>query len=100
MREVGEHLIEGISHGFVPGIFERHRRLVDTALTVDSEEAVGEMRRLAKQYGLFVGPCSGANLLAAKKVKATYPELRTVVTLLCDEGEKYIPELFAEEGVR
>ncbi len=98
--EVGEHLIEGISDGFVPGIFERHRRLVDTALTVDSEEAVEEMRRLAKQYGLFVGPSSGANLLAAKKVKETYPELKTVVTLLCDEGEKYIQEHFAEEGVR
>ena len=55
------------------------------------------MRRLAKQYGLFVGPSSGANLLAAKKVKAAYPELKTVVTLLCDEGEKYIQEHFAEE---
>src|SRR5215217_2142013 len=53
--EVGDHLIEGISDGFVPGIFERHERLVDTALTVDSEEAVEEMRRLARQHGLFVG---------------------------------------------
>ena len=95
--EVGQHLIEGISDGFVPGIFERHRRLVDTALTVDSEEAVKEMRRLAKQYGLFVGPSSGANLLAARKIKAAYPELKTIVTLLCDEGEKYIQEHFAEE---
>jgi len=94
--EIGEHLIEGISDGFVPGIFERHRQLVDTTLTVDSEEAVESMRRLARQYGLFVGPSSGANLLAAKKVKAAYPELETVVTMLCDEGEKYIQEHFAE----
>ena len=94
--EIGEHLIEGISDGFVPGIFERHRQLVDTTLTVDSDEAVESMRRLARQYGLFVGPSSGANLLAAKKVKAAYPELETVVTMLCDEGEKYIQEHFAE----
>jgi cysteine synthase A len=94
--EVGEHLIEGISDGFVPGIFERHRRLVDTTLAVDSEEAVESMRCLAKQYGLFVGPSSGANLIAAKKVRAAYPELETVVTLFCDEGEKYIQEHFAE----
>src|SRR5215212_3477696 len=33
--EVGEHLIEGIADGFVPGIFQRHQRLVDTTLTVD-----------------------------------------------------------------
>jgi len=95
--EVGEHLIEGIADGFVPGIFERHQRLVDTTLTVDSEEAVESMRCLAKQYGLFVGPSSGANLIAAKKVKRAYPELETVVTLFCDEGEKYIQEHFAGE---
>jgi len=94
--EVGDHLIEGISDGFVPGIFERHRRLVDTALAVDSEEAVEEMRRLARQYGLFVGPSSGANLIATRKVRESYSELETVVTLFCDEGEKYISDHFAE----
>ncbi|MDQ4043206.1 MAG: cysteine synthase family protein [Actinomycetota bacterium] len=96
--EVGDHLIEGISDGFVPGIFERHGRLVSETLTVDSEEAVDAMRGLARQYGLFVGPSSGANLLAAKKVKEAFPELRTVVTFFCDEGEKYIQEHFAKTG--
>ena len=93
--EIGNHLIEGISDGFVPGIFERHQQLVDTALTVDSEEAVGEMRRLAREHGLFVGPSSGANLIAARKVRESYPDLGTIVTLFCDEGEKYISEHFA-----
>lgn len=95
--EVGEHLIEGIADGFVPGIFQRHQRLVDTTLTVDSGEAVESMRYLARQYGLFVGPSSGANLIAARKVRETYPELETVITLFCDEGEKYIQDHFAEE---
>jgi cysteine synthase A len=94
--EIGEHLIEGIADGFVPGIFERHEKLVDVTLTADSEEAVETMRDLAKRYGLFVGPSSGANLIAAKKVKEAYPELKTVVTLFCDEGEKYIQDHFAE----
>jgi cysteine synthase A len=94
--EVGDHLIEGIADGFVPGIFQRHERLVDTALTVDSEDAVEEMRRLAKRYGLFVGPSSGANLIATRKVRESYPELETIITLFCDEGEKYISDHFAE----
>lgn len=93
--EIAEHLIEGISDGFVPGIFARHEQLVDVTLTADSEEAVETMKDLAKQYGLFVGPSSGANLIAAKKVKESYPELKTVVTLFCDEGEKYIQDHFA-----
>jgi cysteine synthase A len=96
--EVGDHLIEGIADGFVPGIFERHGRLVSETLTVDSDEAIHAMRVLAQEYGLFVGPSSGANLLAARKVKEAFPELRTVVTFLCDEGEKYIQEHFAKTG--
>src|ERR687897_1785459 len=94
--EVGEHLIEGIADGFVPGIFQRHQRLVDTTLTVDSGEAVESMKELARRHGLFVGPSSGANMIAARKVRETYPELETVVTLFCDEGEKYIADHFAE----
>jgi cysteine synthase A len=93
--EVGEHLIEGISDGFVPGIFNRHRELVNEVLTVDSAAAVEEMRRLAREHGLFVGPSSGANLIAAKNVREAFPELENVVTLFCDEGEKYISEHFA-----
>jgi cysteine synthase A len=95
--EVGEHLIEGIADGFVPGIFQRHQRLVDNTLTVDSGEAVESMKDLARRYGLFVGPSSGANMIAARKVRETYPELETVVTLFCDEGEKYIADHFADE---
>ncbi len=68
---------------------------------MDSEEAVEEMRRLAREHGLFVGPSSGANLIAAKKVRESYPDLETVVTLFCDEGEKYISEHFApKDAVR
>jgi cysteine synthase A len=95
--EVGDHLIEGIADGFVPGIFQRHERLVDTTLAVDSGEAVESMRLLAKEHGLFVGPSSGANLIAARKVCEAYPELEAIVTLFCDEGEKYIQDHFAEK---
>ncbi|MGH3090367.1 MAG: PLP-dependent cysteine synthase family protein [Rubrobacteraceae bacterium] len=93
--EVGEHLIEGISDGFIPGIFARHNDLVNETLSVDSKEAVETMRQLAKKRGLFVGPSSGANLIAAKRVKGNYPELKNIVTLFCDEGEKYIQDHFA-----
>jgi cysteine synthase len=96
--EVGEHLVEGISDGFVPGIFRRHRDLVNDVLSVTSEEAVGAMRYLARDHGLFVGPSSGANLVAARRVQGAHPEFENIVTLFCDEGEKYISEHFAGEG--
>ncbi|MBX6764878.1 MAG: pyridoxal-phosphate dependent enzyme, partial [Rubrobacteraceae bacterium] len=93
--EVGRHLIEGISDGFVPGIYERHKNLVDGVIPVGSEEAVEAMRWLARERGLFVGPSSGANLVAARRIKERHPELKNIVTLFCDEGEKYLSEHFA-----
>jgi cysteine synthase A len=94
--EVGKHLIEGISDGFVPGIFARHKDMIDEIVAVDSELAISEMRRMASQFGLFVGPSSGAHLVAARELQAREPGLRTIVTFFCDEGEKYINDYFLD----
>ena len=87
--EIGKHLIEGIADGFVPGIIQRHRALLDDVIAVESEDAVREMRRLAREHGIFVGPSSGAHLIAARALRDRY-EVENVVTFFCDEGEKYI----------
>jgi cysteine synthase A len=92
--EVALHQIEGISDGFVPGIFAKHRDLVDDMLSVSSTGAIAEMRKLARSRGLFCGPSSGAHLIAARRVREQYPELETVVTILDDEGEKYLHDFF------
>jgi len=94
--EVALHQIEGISDGFVPGIFANHRDLVDDMLSVSSTDAIAEMRKLARNRGLFCGPSSGAHLIAARRVREQYPELETVVTILDDEGEKYLHDFFMQ----
>ncbi|MFA9460891.1 PLP-dependent cysteine synthase family protein [Thiohalorhabdus methylotrophus] len=91
---VERHQIEGISDGFIPEILQRHRNEVDYLVPVRSCEAVAEMRRIANQHGCFVGPSSGAHLLAAKALKRDHPELENVITLFCDGGEKYFSEHF------
>lgn len=92
--EVGRHLIEGIADGFVPGIVARHRGELDAMVAVDSDRAIAEMRRLAREFGLFVGPSSGAHLVAARDLLDSDPGVENVVTFFCDEGEKYIAEYF------
>jgi cysteine synthase A len=62
-------------------------------VAVDSEEAIAEMRRLARSHGLFVGPSSGAHLIAARRIRDEHG-LSDVVTFFCDEGEKYIADYF------
>ena len=48
-----------------------------------------EMRLLACKHGIFVGPSSGAHLIAARKLRDRY-KVKNVMTFLCDKGEKYI----------
>ncbi|MDN5924265.1 MAG: cysteine synthase family protein [Xanthomonadales bacterium] len=94
--EIAAHTIEGISDGFVPGIFARHASLVNEVLSVSSTDAVSEMKALARDHGLFCGPSSGAHMLAARRIRDSFPELKTVVTVFCDEGEKYLHEYFMQ----
>jgi cysteine synthase A len=92
--DTGLHQIEGISDGFIPTIYQRHHEMVDRVMGVHSDDAVREMRRLARDFGLLVGPSSGANMVVARRLREELPTDSTIVTILCDEGEKYLSEYF------
>ena len=94
--EIDKHLIEGIADGFIPGIIENHRDEIDGVVDVHSHEAIEEMRRIARVHGIFVGPSSGAHLIAAKRLKEQY-NVENVVTFFCDEGEKYINDYWIKK---
>lgn len=91
----GPHKIQGMGANFVPDNF--HRDVVDEVLTVDAPTAVAHARRAATQEGLLVGISAGANLAAAFEV-ARRPENagKTVVTVLCDTGERYLSTILFE----
>ncbi|HMG33830.1 MAG TPA: cysteine synthase A [Blastocatellia bacterium] len=86
-REWGEHKIEGIGDGFVPRDLDLS--LLDGIVTIKSEEALEMARRLAKEEGIFCGISSGANVVAALKVAEKHPEMKRIVTMICDSGQRY-----------
>jgi cysteine synthase A len=90
----GLHRIEGIADGFIPMIYQRHQEIVSRVVDVHSDDAVAEMRRLAREHGLLVGPSTGANMVAARRISDELPPDSIVVTIACDEGEKYLSEYF------
>ena len=95
----GPHRIQGIGAGFVPGVLDTSA--YDEVLTCTDRDAVATARRLAREEGILAGISAGANVWAARRVAAR-PENagRTVVTLLCDTGERYLSTaLFDGEGV-
>ena len=92
--DTGLHRIEGISDGFIPLIYQRHQHMIDRVVSVHSDDAVAEMRRLASEHGLLVGPSTGANMIAARQLREELGSQATVITIACDEGEKYLSEYF------
>ena len=93
-----DHRIEGISDGFIPTIYDRHRAEIDEVICVDSLVAIDEAHRLASDQGHFVGPSSGANFWAAREVRRRYPALKNVLTFLCDRGEKYLSLMYGAKA--
>ena len=91
---VCDHKIEGISDGFVPTIYERHKDIVTDVIDVPSDTAIDMAKKLASTRGLFVGPSSGGNYWAALEIKKQYKDVKNVLTFLCDRGEKYLSHMY------
>jgi cysteine synthase B len=92
------HGLEGMKHlptAIVPGIYDDS--VADGLMTVATEDAQAMTRRLAREEGIFVGPSSGANVLAALEAARKSTGDAVVVTILCDGGGKYLGESFWNE---
>jgi cysteine synthase A len=84
----GPHKIEGVGIGYTPPLWEPS--LVDEIVPVGTDDAKAMTRRLARDEALFGGTSSGANVVAAIQVAERLGPGRTVVTLMCDSGLKYL----------
>jgi len=88
--EPGPHEIGGIGDGFVPVLVKDEEGslspVIEEVMKVRSDEAITESKRLAKDFGFCVGVSSGANFVAAKKLKSRF---ENVVTVFPDGFTRY-----------
>lgn len=84
--EQGLHGIQGIGDG---SKFLVDLDKVDEIIAISTKDAEIKARELAKK-GFFVGISSGANVLAAEKWVEKNNPRGSVVTILCDRGERYM----------
>jgi cysteine synthase B len=75
------------SQEYLPSIFDAS--LVDMEMDVTQEEAEITTRRLAAEEGVFCGVSSGGAVAAALHL-STKLEHATIVTIICDRGDRYL----------
>jgi cysteine synthase B len=92
------HGLEGTRHlpsAIVPKIYDPS--LPDDNIWIETEDAYAMARHLARNEGLLVGVSAAANVLAATRLAERLSNEgrdATVVTVLCDGGQKYLSEPF------
>ena len=80
----------------LPGIVDlgSRRRIdldeIDEIVRVTTDDAIEASRAISREEGLLVGISSGANVLAAMQVARELGPGHSIVTMLCDRGERYL----------
>jgi cysteine synthase len=85
--ERGPTKIQGIAAGFVPKNYDP--AVPHEVRLVSDERAYRTKRALASREGLLVGISSGANVAVALDLARELGPDKTIVTVLCDTGERY-----------
>jgi cysteine synthase B len=95
------HGIEGAKHmatAIVPKIYDES--LADQELGIATEDAYKMVKGLARKEALLVGISAAAAVVGCLKIAETLKrgQRATIVTILCDSGDKYLSERFWDES--
>lgn len=84
--------VEGMGIDFVNEIMDYH--IIDEVITVSDDEAINMMNVFGKEYGVLVGPSSGAVAAGVHKKLATLTKDDVVVMIFGDSGRAYLSKNF------
>ena len=92
LKAEGSSITEGIGQGRITANLENIRP--DTAYQIPDEEALPIIFDMLKHEGLLLGGSTGINLAGAVRLAREMGPGHTIVTLLCDGGDRYKSKLF------
>jgi cysteine synthase A len=98
LKSEGSSITEGIGQGRITRNLEGI--VVDDAFQIPDSEAVPIIFDLLKNEGLFLGGSTGINVAGAIRLAKQMGPGHTIVTLLCDGGQRYASKLFNPEFLR
>ena len=88
----GSSITEGIGQGRITGNVAQAK--VDLPFQISDEEALPIVFDLLKDEGLCLGGSSGINVAGATRLARELGPGHTIVTILCDGGQRYQSKLF------
>ena len=88
----GDSIAEGIGQGRVTKNVEGSK--VDRAYRIRDQIGLTIIYQLLREEGLFLGLSSGINVAGALRFAKEAGNGQTIVTILCDSGQKYQSTLF------
>lgn len=92
LKAEGSSITEGIGQGRITANLEGAP--IDSALQITDEEALPILFDLVKTQGLVLGGSTAINVAAAIRIARDLGPGHTVVTILCDGGQRYQSKLF------
>lgn len=102
----GEVKHDGSCSYHVEGVGEDHLTkamnfaVVDDMYQFNDQDAFSTARRLAKEEGIIGGGTGGANVWAALKLASTLTEPAVIVTVIPDNGAKYLSKFYNDEWMK
>lgn len=88
----GNSIVEGIGINHITGNIAEAQ--VDTAFMISDEEALPLLFDLLQHEGLCLGGSAGINIAGAVRLAEQMGPGHTIVTILCDYGNRYQSKLF------
>jgi cysteine synthase A len=95
LKSEGNSVAEGIGQARITGNLEGAP--VDTQFRISDEEGLAQVHALLANEGLCVGLSSGINVAGAMALARELGPGKTIVTILCDSGMRYLSTLYNPE---
>ena len=98
MKSEGNSITEGIGQGRVTKNLENCP--IDLSFRINDDKALTVIFDLLKDEGLFLGGSSGINVAGAIQLAKELGPGHTIVTILCDSGQRYQSKIWNPEFLK
>ncbi|WP_293882837.1 cysteine synthase A [Sphingomonas sp.] len=98
LKAEGTSVAEGIGQGRITANLEGAP--IDTQFRISDEEGLEQVAALLRDEGLCLGLSSGINVAGAIRLARKLGPGKTIVTILCDTGFRYLSTLYNAEWLK